>query len=147
MTATLPAATERLTRLEGSSGEFPFYNGTPVTLSGGQWLLPAADGSIQILRPDGHLSDSFNYGAALSGLATVEWNGRETLHSPHLNVRLGVRYYKELVDRFGDEHVALTAYCFGPSRVSMQLRAGTFDGSRYARDILAHYRQLHDPSA
>lgn len=77
----------------------------------------------------------------------VEWNGRETLHSPHLNVRLGVRYYKELVDRFGDEHVALTAYCFGPSRVSMQLRAGTFDGSRYARDILAHYRQLHDPSA
>jgi soluble lytic murein transglycosylase len=75
----------------------------------------------------------------------VEWNGRETLHSPHLNVRLGVRYYKELIERFGDQQVALTAYCFGPSRVSMQLRAGTFGGSRYARDILEHYRQLNDP--
>ncbi|NIM01923.1 MAG: transglycosylase SLT domain-containing protein [Acidobacteria bacterium] len=77
----------------------------------------------------------------------VEWNGRETLHAPHLNVRLGVRYYKELIERFGDQQIALTAYCFGPSRVSMQLRAGTFDGSRYARDILTHYRQLHDPRA
>ncbi len=77
----------------------------------------------------------------------VEWNGRDTLHSPHLNVRLGVRYYKELVERFGDEQIALTAYCFGPSRVSMWLRAGSFNGSRYARDILSHYEQLHDPGA
>ncbi len=39
MTESLPAAAERLPRLEGSSGEFPFYNGSPVSLSGGQWLL------------------------------------------------------------------------------------------------------------
>ena len=77
----------------------------------------------------------------------VEWNGRQTLHTPHLNVRLGVRYYKELVDRFGDEQVALTAYCFGPSRVSMQLRRGTFHGSRYAREILEFYERLNDPAA
>lgn len=77
----------------------------------------------------------------------VEWNGRQTLHAPHLNVRLGVRYYKELVERFGDEQIALTAYCFGPSRVSMQLRAGTFDGSRYAREILEFYERLSDPDA
>ena len=72
-------------------------------------------------------------------------NNQKTLHSPHLNVRLGVRYYKELLEHFGDEQIALTAYCFGPSRVSMWLRAGTFAGSRYARDILEHYRQLNDP--
>ena len=77
----------------------------------------------------------------------VEWNGRQTLQTPHLNVRLGVRYYKELVERFGDEQIALTAYCFGPSRVSMQLRAGTFEGSRYAREILESYERLNDPGA
>jgi len=76
----------------------------------------------------------------------VEWNGRQTLHTPHLNIRLGLRYYKELVDRFGDEHIALTAYCFGPSRVSMQLRRGTFHGSRYAREILEFYERLNDPT-
>jgi hypothetical protein len=74
----------------------------------------------------------------------VAWNGRQTLHAPELNVRLGVRYYKELVERFGDPQVALTAYCFGPTRVSKQLRAGTFDGSRYAREILDFYEQLND---
>jgi len=77
----------------------------------------------------------------------VEWNGKQTLHTPHLNIRLGVRYYKELVERFGDEQIALTAYCFGPSRVSSQLRRGTFGGSRYAREILALYERLHDPEA
>jgi len=39
MTATLPAANERFPRLEGSSGDFPFYNGNPVSLTGSQWLL------------------------------------------------------------------------------------------------------------
>jgi membrane protease YdiL (CAAX protease family) len=39
MTTTIQPASERFSRLEGTSGEFPFYNGTPVSLSGGQWLL------------------------------------------------------------------------------------------------------------
>jgi len=76
----------------------------------------------------------------------VEWNGRQTLYAPHLNVRLGVRYYKELVERFGDEQIALTAYCFGPSRVAKQLRAGTFKSSRYARRILEFYERLNAPA-
>jgi thiol-disulfide isomerase/thioredoxin len=48
-----------------------------VTHSGpGQWLLPAADGSIHIISADGKLLDRFNYGATLSGLATTQINGR-----------------------------------------------------------------------
>jgi uncharacterized protein len=49
MTATLSAATERLPRLEGSSGDFPFYNGNPVALSGGQWLLLMASVVVAFL--------------------------------------------------------------------------------------------------
>ena len=53
--------------------------GRVQTAPGGQWLLPAADGSIHILRPDGQLIDRFNYGLALSGLATAELAGRPVL--------------------------------------------------------------------
>jgi hypothetical protein len=45
----------------------------------GQWLLPAADGSIHILSADGRLLDRFNYGAALCGLATAQIHGRPVL--------------------------------------------------------------------
>jgi len=77
----------------------------------------------------------------------VEWSGRETLNDPSLNVRLGILYYKELVDRFdGDPHAALTAYNYGPTRVSRELRAGTFSGSAYARGILERYRGLEKSS-
>lgn len=72
----------------------------------------------------------------------VEWHGVSTLHDPQLNVRLGIRYYKELLDRFGNAQTALTAYCYGPSRVALQLRQGTFDGSGYARDILDFHERL-----
>ena len=79
----------------------------------------------------------------VAGRANLEWSGLETLHSPQLNVRLGIRYYKELMERFdGDAQTALTAYNFGPTRVSRQLREGSYHGSRYAQEILAMYEEL-----
>jgi len=79
----------------------------------------------------------------VSNKSGVEWAGTETLHSPELNVRLGILYYKELVRRFdGDTATALTAYNFGPTRVSRQLRSGTYEGSRYADEILGLYHRL-----
>lgn len=45
----------------------------------GQWILPSADGSIHILAADGKLIDRFNYGSALSGLATAQINGKPVL--------------------------------------------------------------------
>ena len=45
----------------------------------GQWLLPAADGSIHIVSAYGVPFDKFNYGAELHGLATVEIDGRPAM--------------------------------------------------------------------
>ncbi len=45
----------------------------------GQWILPAADGSIHILAADGKPLDRFNYGVVLCGLATTQINGRPVL--------------------------------------------------------------------
>jgi membrane protease YdiL (CAAX protease family) len=36
------ASTQRLSRLEDPVGDFPFYNGAPVGISGGQWLFVMA---------------------------------------------------------------------------------------------------------
>jgi hypothetical protein len=76
--------------------------------------------------------------------SSIEWNGLATLHSPDHNVQIGVQYYKELLDRFdGDIQVALTAYNYGPTRVSRLLSAGTYSGSDYADEILSLYETLN----
>jgi len=78
--------------------------------------------------------------AAVADRISVEWQGATTLHEPHINVRLGVEYYRALLDRFdGDPRVALTAYNHGPTRVSRWIRAGTYDGSEYATRVLTTY--------
>jgi thiol-disulfide isomerase/thioredoxin len=45
----------------------------------GQWILPAADGSIHILAADGKPIDRFNYGAPLCGVGTAQIAGRPAL--------------------------------------------------------------------
>jgi soluble lytic murein transglycosylase-like protein len=75
--------------------------------------------------------------------AELEWQGLTTLHHPEKNLRLGIHYYSELVDRFeGDVHLALAAYNRGPTRISRQVRSGEEITSRYADRILGLYRDL-----
>jgi hypothetical protein len=45
----------------------------------GQWLIPAADGSIHVIAADGKPIDQFNYGAVLHGVAAAVWNGQPVL--------------------------------------------------------------------
>ncbi len=72
------------------------------------------------------------------------WSGEISLVEPHQNIRLGVLYYRELVDRFkGDERLALIAYNRGPTRLTSQMRmAGGAVPSSYAENVLRLYREL-----
>ena len=73
----------------------------------------------------------------------LSWREGETLRRPRANVRLGVAYYLELVERFdGDVRLALAAYNRGPTRLAAELRRGEFTGSRYAGRVLELYREL-----
>jgi soluble lytic murein transglycosylase-like protein len=73
----------------------------------------------------------------------LEWGGATTLRQPASNLRLGIHYYSELVQRFdGDVHLALAAYNRGPTRLSRQLRSGAAITSRYADRILELYEDL-----
>ena len=54
-------------------------SGRLVPAAAAQWILPCPDGSMRVIAADGCLLDQFNYGAELTGLATVEHSGRTML--------------------------------------------------------------------
>jgi soluble lytic murein transglycosylase len=85
-------------------------------------------GLMQILPRTGH---------ALAHEAGLPWRGPETLFDPVTNVRLGVRYLEQLVERFGDVPTALAAYNAGPTRVADLLRQGHPVPSRYADRVMS----------
>ena len=49
----------------------PVTSGNLLPGRKGEWWLAGPDGSIHVVSEDGQLHDSFNYGAALTGLAAV----------------------------------------------------------------------------
>ena len=65
----------------------------------------------------------------------LEWSGPETLFDPVLNVRMGVHYLAQLVDRFGDLDTALAAYNWGPTRIARVLRRGRRVPVRYIESV------------
>jgi soluble lytic murein transglycosylase-like protein len=56
----------------------------------------------------------------------VPWHGPQTLFDPIANVRLGVAYLRQLLDRYdGNLDAALAAYNWGPGHIDGRLRQGT----------------------
>jgi soluble lytic murein transglycosylase len=72
----------------------------------------------------------------------VTWRGRETLFDAPTNVRLGIAYLRELLDRYGDVSTALAAYNWGPTRVSSMLKRGDDVPSVYPRRVLSAFREV-----
>jgi soluble lytic murein transglycosylase len=69
------------------------------------------------------------------------WEGSATLFDPVLNVRLGVLYLRELVDRYGSVTTALAAYNWGPTRIAERLRQGQPVPALYAQRVLSVYEK------
>jgi len=67
------------------------------------------------------------------------WAGPESLFDPVLNVQFGVRYLRDLIDRYGDLHTALAAYNWGPGRIADRVRRGEPIPHRYVERVLASY--------
>jgi soluble lytic murein transglycosylase len=61
-------------------------------------------------------------GRAVAAELGLRWDGPKTLFDPVQNVRLGVAYLERLRARYGNLSIALTAYNWGPTRVSDMLR-------------------------
>lgn len=97
--------------------------------SGGDPLAVSPKGALGLMQL---LPDT---GRAVAAELGLRWEGPNTLFDPVANVRLGVAYLEQLRVRYGNLSVALTAYNWGPSRVSDMLRRSERIPVGYSRRV------------
>ncbi len=82
--------------------------------------------------------------AQKSGIASIE--NKESLYIPELNVKLGILYFKYLMEIFDDSVVtSLEAYNIGPKVVKSHLNENkqiSENKAHYARKVLQTYRMI-----
>jgi soluble lytic murein transglycosylase-like protein len=78
-------------------------------------------------------------GAPIARRLGIPWRGPQTLFDPHANLRIGVAYLRELIDRYANVRAALAAYNWGPGEIDARLRQGGVLPARYAERVLHAY--------
>ena len=74
------------------------------------------------------------------------WDGADSLYEADTNVRLGIAYLSQLLDRYdGSVPRALAAYNWGPGRISGFIHAGKAVPTTYADRVLASRNIRHRP--
>lgn len=69
----------------------------------------------------------------------------EISSDPALCVRLGIRYLRQLQDKFGDLDLALMAYNAGPARLSQAMRGRALEAfRRYPRLVRREFRRFRE---
>ena len=66
----------------------------------------------------------------------IAWQGPQTLFDPMVNVQIGVAYLRELADRYGSIHTALSAYNWGPGAIDRRIQRGAPLPKIYAQLVL-----------
>lgn len=80
-------------------------------------------------------------GEELASELNLGWKGEGTLLDPFANVKMGVRYFAKLQDRYKNTETSLTAYNMGPGRVDSG-RAGS--EPVFAKKVLSNYRYFRE---
>jgi soluble lytic murein transglycosylase-like protein len=78
-------------------------------------------------------------GAPIARRLGIPWRGPQTLFDPHANLRIGVAYLRELIDRYANVRAALAAYNWGPGEIDARLREGGVLPAHYAERVLHAY--------
>ena len=90
----------------------------------------------------------------MAGKIDLEYSAKEILYQPEINIKIGTRYFAELLKKYDDNiYLALTAYNAGIGNVDRWIQNGTIkeDGSdienipyketnNYVRKILRDYK-------
>lgn len=89
-------------------------------------------------------SDANAYGLAQVQLATARFYKADItadqLYEPELNLRIGFRYLRDLLDTYGDIKLALLAYNRGPMRVNTLMQEGLDPDNGYPSTLMEGYR-------
>lgn len=79
----------------------------------------------------------------------IKWNGNKTIDDPGNNIRIGVRFLSELVEKFQDINTALRAYNIGPSKTQELAREKMASPKGFPGLVLEEYNKntglLPDP--
>jgi soluble lytic murein transglycosylase len=78
-------------------------------------------------------------GAPIARRLGIPWRGPQTLFDPRANVRIGVAYLRELIDRYANVRAALAAYNWGPGEIDARLRQGDVLPASYPERVLDAY--------
>ena len=74
----------------------------------------------------------------------IQWNARDTLLNPFLNVRMGIHYFAYLKNKFDDTGLALAAYNAGPTYVDDMMREGRGVPRYFANKVVSMYQNHLD---
>ncbi len=111
---------------------------SPRNAHGLMQLLPAVG-----LDLSSHVAEVVDPGEAQA--LGLPLSGPESLYDPETNIRLGMLYFAQLLDRFhGDLKMAIRAYNAGPTAISRKLRQGEGLPEGYLRRVMDNYRMLQD---
>jgi len=79
--------------------------------------------------------------------STASWlspgTSSKQLLDPRTNLRIGFRYLRQLLDQYGDAHLALTAYNRGPGTVDRVLKEGGDPDNGYTDFVLTGDARRH----
>jgi len=78
-------------------------------------------------------------GESVAAQIGVPWRGPSTLFDPAANVRLGVGYLVDMIERYANVRTALAAYNWGPGQIAGRVRRGEAVPRAYADRVLAAY--------
>jgi soluble lytic murein transglycosylase-like protein len=138
----LPAPTARLSRLEAGRVARTLVAEARRASFSPEFVLAVirveSQGDPRAVSPKGALGLMQlmpGTGEAVAAELGLAWNGPETLFDPVTNVRLGVAYLERLRARYGSLSIALTAYNWGPSRISEMLRRSERIPAGYSRRV------------
>ncbi|MGH7274369.1 MAG: lytic transglycosylase domain-containing protein [Nitrospiria bacterium] len=81
-------------------------------------------------------------GFSLAKAGNINWMGIATLFDPYLNIKLGIKYLAMMHDQFDDLEIALTAYNYGPTRVSEMLKRCERLPRDYSQKVLSNYKRF-----
>jgi soluble lytic murein transglycosylase len=73
--------------------------------------------------------------------AGLPWRGSHTLVDPATNLRIGVRYLRQLEEMLDDRYRAIAAYNMGPAPV-LRMSAQRAQRVGYVRKVMTRYEQL-----
>ena len=81
-------------------------------------------------------------GFSLAKARNINWMGNATLYDPYINIKLGIKYLAMMDDQFDDLETALTAYNYGPTRVSKMIRRCDRLPMAYSQKVLTNYQKF-----